>query len=165
MTRIQHMLVPIDFSPCSRRAATYSLVLGGATGARIDFVYVWEPPVFLGPEFFESVAGERSLSLSQVARGNALQSLEEFIDDLEVPDNVSIHPRVASGRVHEEILDLARSESYDLIVMGTHGRKGLAHLLLGSETEKVIREASCPIVVIRENCRTAEDKDDQPDKG
>ncbi len=150
MTAIHHILVPIDFSPCSKKAADYALFLAGATGATIDLVYVWEPPVFLGPEYFESVGKERNLSLSQVAHGNALRTLGEFAQELAIPEQIELRPKVVSGRVHEEILELARAADYDLVVMGTHGRKGLAHLLLGSETEKVIREAPCPVVVVRE---------------
>ncbi|MAE72187.1 MAG: universal stress protein [Gemmatimonadetes bacterium] len=150
MAGIHRILVPIDFSPCSKSAAEYALFLAEKTGATIDLVYVWEPPVFLGPEFFEGVHKERNLSLSEVAHGNALQTLNEFAQEIPIPDDAKVRPKVVSGRVHEEILALAASEGYDLVVMGTHGRKGLAHLLLGSETEKVIREASCPVVVVHE---------------
>lgn len=66
-----------------------------------------------------------------------------------VPAEVSVTVKVCSGRPFVEIIRYAREQGTDLIVMGSHGRSALAHLLIGSETENTVRKAPCPVLVVR----------------
>lgn len=66
-----------------------------------------------------------------------------------VPEDLNVTVKVCSGRPFVEIIRYAREQDTDLIVMGTHGRSALAHLLIGSETENTVRKAPCPVLVVR----------------
>jgi nucleotide-binding universal stress UspA family protein len=68
---------------------------------------------------------------------------------------VSVRGRLGSGDAANAILRMAEHESYDLIVMGTHGRTGLSHLVMGSVAEKVVARAPCPVLTIRQNAKPA----------
>ena len=84
----------------------------------------------------------------QANRAAARTALDRVVQDLRLP-GVAIHPDVAEGIPAEEILRAARDKDVDLIVMGTHGRTGLAHVFMGSIAEKVVRRAPCPVLTVR----------------
>ena len=83
-------------------------------------------------------------------RGQAERELTEFVSRLSIRDDIEVNQRLEAGDVDSTIIKLAQNEHFDMIVMGTHGRTGLAHLLMGSVAERVLRVAPCPVLTIRE---------------
>jgi nucleotide-binding universal stress UspA family protein len=147
---IHHILVPIDFSPYAEHALDYAIALAQRLQARVTLVHVFQlPPVV-------HVEGKRWPSST-------------LIDDLEADvrrDLEADRARITAaglegecvmvqGIPFQEILDTAKARHVDLIVMGTHGRTGLSHVLLGSVAERVVRLAPCPVLVARQPAAVA----------
>lgn len=138
-------LVPTDFSPCAKKAAEEALTLVRSFGGRVlffhalDIRYIY--PVAYGPEILlppinpEDIPGEGEW--------------QGFLFGLPFLEEVTWEKRTEEGRAAAAIVRLAEESKADLIVMGTHGRSGLAHMLLGSVAEQVVRAASCPVLTIR----------------
>jgi len=147
MARIMRILVPIDFSETSDLALAYAKDLAEALGASLHVLHVFEDPYVIGtfsPEVYGYVPeGWRETAL-QAAEENLLSrfpSSEQF--------RFNGSAQIVTGNAVKATLSYAEQEQIDLIVMGTHGRSGMAHLLIGSVTEKVVRAASCPVLTIR----------------
>ncbi|MDR3402053.1 MAG: universal stress protein [Chthoniobacter sp.] len=136
------ILVPVDFSPASLNGLRYALGLAHRMGARITVVHVVEPP---GPMArLEVDAGAYVRKLCEGARFR-LSALH-----LDVDEPVSgFDTVVRSGLSYHETVDLAREGAFDLIVMASLGRSGIADRLLGSTAERVVRHAPCPVLVVR----------------
>jgi nucleotide-binding universal stress UspA family protein len=146
MYTISRILVPVDFSPCSRAALDYGAFLGARFGAAIDVLHVWQPPRSIWePLYPMDVAQHRLVRFESTDAG---QQMKEFLAHLEGQGNLKVRGRLESGDPYETILGVAIDEAYDLIVMGTHGRTGMSHLLLGSLAEAVVRRAPCPVLTI-----------------
>lgn len=149
MKPIKHLLVATDFSDCSREAVEYALGLAERVGAEVTIAHVIERPVYF------DVGVAHSLQL----RHNVDEWLRELKDEaagrLEAltTEVRKRHPGIRSalrdGLPVDEILHAAQETSADLIVIGTHGRTGLPHVLLGSVAERVIRRAQCPVLTVR----------------
>jgi nucleotide-binding universal stress UspA family protein len=144
---IRRILVPVDFSPASRAALEYAVFLARRFDAGVEVLHVWEPPLYVGPEITITAPG-RAVTLAEFARTEASRGMEEFLASLDRAGLPSLNGRVDSGPPAATILRVATDEHCDLIVMGTRGRTGLAHALLGSVAEKVVRRASCPVVTV-----------------
>ena len=140
MIRIKRILIPIDFSETSTAAVGYGVDLAERYGAAVHLLHVIEksavPPE---PEFplgiFEgqTVARERLVDVLNAAQRKAFRS--------EVAVNI--------GSPSLEIIRYAKEHDIDVIVMGTHGRSGVSHMLMGSVAEKVVRKAPCPVLTVR----------------
>lgn len=134
----KHILVPIDFSPGAQLALDYACALAGKLGAVVHLVTA------LGP------AGELPLSakiVEELVRENA-RALEELAARC---DRVAFGaPIVEAADPRDLILAAVSRVDADLIVMGTHGRRGLSRLLLGSVAEDILRRAPCPVLAVRE---------------
>jgi nucleotide-binding universal stress UspA family protein len=142
MTRI---LVPVDFSPGSEHALAYAAALTLRVGAHLGLLHVVEDPTasawseYYVPDLArwraDLVAGaEKRIAACRAALTGA-------------PPEIDTAVRV--GHAASTIVEFARTERFDLIVMGTHGRTGLTHLLMGSVAERVVRTASCPVLTVR----------------
>jgi nucleotide-binding universal stress UspA family protein len=141
MSSIRTILYPTDFSDCSRYAFRLARILAREQGARLCILHV-KPT--LGP---------------MLAYGDALAALEpedssekllEILHRLQVSDpKVQMEHRLVDGEGAQEILRQAAEIGADLIVMGTHGRTGLDHLLMGSVAGEVLRNAQCPVVTVK----------------
>jgi len=147
MREIRRILVPVDFSECSRAALEDAAVLAERFGASIDVLHVWNTPHYVGPEFLIREPGEAGHPLEEAAISQAETEMDEFLSG--VPQRERFRVRLESGKPHETIVKLAADERYDVIVMGTHGSSGLPHVLMGSVAEKVVRNAPCPVMTIR----------------
>lgn len=133
-----HVVVPIDFSDPAEQALDYACQLAGKLGATIHLVHAIGPigELPLGPQLLDELGGERRRALEELAaRRREHATFGPPI--LEVAD-----PRDA-------ILDAVEKVGAELIVMSTHGRRGLSRVLLGSVAESVIRRAPCPVLVVR----------------
>lgn len=158
MNRIQKILVPVDFSDGSRAALEAAIVLAEACGAGIDVLHVWDVPDYGG---FETIAlqvvaeGGEARALGHWIRENVDEEMERFLKPylsggkIEEAARVVVRGRVESGRPHEVILRIAETEGVDLIALGTHGRGALARFVMGSVTDRILREAPCPVLAVR----------------
>jgi nucleotide-binding universal stress UspA family protein len=147
MFNISKILVPVDFSECSRAALSHALSLAEQHGATIEALHVAEVPSLRGELRVATESG--TTSFREYALGAAQIELAGFLSGLSSAERARISSRVEVGRPRERILDRAEHERYDLIVMGTHGRTGRAHLLAGSVAESVVRSAPCPVLTVR----------------
>lgn len=138
---IKKILVPTDFSPHSERAADYAAMLAAGFQAKIDLLHVIEP-------FPYSVTD----TMTVINHGEALKTIAvSLLDNARArlaQNGATVESHLTRGVPYQEILDRAREKKVDLIVMGTHGRTGVRHLLLGSVAEKVIHLAPCPVLTM-----------------
>lgn len=138
------ILVAFDFSGCARTAARLAVGLARRRGATLLLLHVVEPPpVELATLPVGTTGWEEDLL------GTAKAELDREAGDLR-RRGVTVETRVLFGSSSRSILEAAREARADLVVMGTHGRKGAAHLFLGSVAERVIRGAGCPVLVTHE---------------
>jgi universal stress protein A len=146
---IRTILVPVDFSEASRAALSYARDLAQALGARLDLLHVWEIPPYIPPEAMVGVPGQTAQTLSRTAQAHAEQQMQVLATEARAAGALIDQTKLESGDPARTIVEVADSGGYDLIVIGTHGRTGLGHLLMGSVAEKVVRRASCPVLSVR----------------
>jgi nucleotide-binding universal stress UspA family protein len=139
------IVVPTDFSDHSLRALAYAIGLAEKYGASVNIVYVKEPSLQVSDMAWVGV-DERSLKDEHVKE--AQQNMERIVKE-QIPPGLSADPEVRIGDAVEEIIRYADDVNADLIVMATHGRSGLSHILMGSTAEQVIRKASCPVLTLK----------------
>lgn len=136
------ILVPTDFSAGALVAVEYALALANRTGADVVLLHVMEPTVYSVDFAFTYPDIE-----AEVRRG-AIESLRQLSEGARVRGVRAEHVLVA-GTPFVEIGKVAADRKADLIVMGTHGRTGLAHAVLGSTAERVVRFAPCPVLTVK----------------
>ncbi len=146
MIKIENILFPTDFSEHSKHAFTYALSFAREYGARIVMVHVVEDVQYLANAYMFDVPMMPSFADMEQ---NRLKEMEEFIEHEVADPSVEIEKSIRHGRPFLEIIQAARDENADLIVIATHGRGGLEHVLFGSTAEKVVRKAPCPVLSIR----------------
>ena len=144
--RLKKILVPVDFSECSKKALQYAMPLARQHQAALTLLYVVQPPSFVAGEF----AGLDYSRLEDNQSTGELQRLADLVA-AEVRGKVPAETLVRTGMPVVEILEAAKVLPADLIVISTHGRTGLKHALLGSVAEDVVRRAPCPVLVVREH--------------
>lgn len=136
---IERILVPVDFSKHGRAALQHAAVLAHLFGAHLDVLHVVQSAS--PPSTFGMGAGT-SLAPALVERSQ--KAIEEVTAEI-VGADVEWETHTEMGYAAADIIRFAESSGADLIVMATHGRTGLRHVLLGSVTEKVVRHACCPV--------------------
>ncbi|MGO9834757.1 MAG: universal stress protein [Polyangiaceae bacterium] len=139
---IKRILVPHDFSDTAQCALDYALAFAEKFGAAITVVHSYEYPVLSFPE--GPVITADLIRQIQDAAGAALDGV---VSRAKRP-GIAIDSVLRQGPVWSEILAEARDARADLIVIGTHGRRGLSRALLGSVAEKVVRTAPCPVLTV-----------------
>jgi nucleotide-binding universal stress UspA family protein len=147
MITLKNILVPTDFSRPSEAALTYGRALARAFGATLHVVHVVDnvSALIYGAEAYSLSIPELQQEVEEAAR----KQLAEFSIDND-PSPVPTWQRlVTSSTPAAAIADYAGREHIDLIVMGTNGRGGVAHMLLGSVAERVVRTAPCPVLTVR----------------
>jgi len=145
---IRHILVPIDFSEGSRAALRYAVELAERLDATIDALHVWEPAPYIAPTQLIWI-GEDARSFWTHMDHSLREQLTALIAEEAAEAHIPISAQVQAGYVAQSLLERLKHGNYDLVVMGTHGRTGLSHLLLGSVAERVVRLAPCPVLTIR----------------
>jgi universal stress protein A len=141
------ILVPVDFTQCSQKAITYAVSLAIHFKCRqIILLHVAKlAPATPSPEF----AVLQTDILNQQARDDAAKQLSQWRD--QVAEHVPARMQVRVGvSTEDEIIEIARENDCDLIVMATHAKGALAHFFTGSVTENVVHHAPCPVFVVRE---------------
>ena len=143
------ILLPTDGSENAKRAGKHAIWIADASGADIIVLNVIEPyypQISALPNFSEVVFDE--------LREEGRNAVESFKRDLEqnqcngVCKNISLTTKINEGKAYMEILNTIKEEKIDLVVMGASGRHGLDRFLLGSVTERVVREANCSVLVV-----------------
>ncbi|HEX3776335.1 MAG TPA: universal stress protein [Polyangiaceae bacterium] len=149
MPSVQKILVPVDLSAASSRALAEARAFADAFGASIDLLYVWSTPTLVAPEAVITGVGINEQPLFDWIRHSANDQLAKFQANAEHA-GINVHHSICEpGDPATSIVEHAKSGHYDLVVMGTHGRTGLSHVLLGSVTEKVVRRSPCPVLTVR----------------
>jgi len=149
---IQRILVPIDFSIESLKALRYATDLATRFGAEVLALHVIEP-TYVG-RAARSFSAQPSVAAYQDAEWRiASADLELLAAELN-EEGSRVETMVKRGVPAQVIVDTAKSTPAELIVMGTHGRTGLPHMLIGSVAERVVRLASCPVLTVRRAPRT-----------
>ena len=139
---LERILVPVDFSDCSLDALEYAAVVAQQAKASLMLLHVLEP-VSYGLDFTLGHSRTR-----EQARETWTKRLEELAASLRVRQ-VPVESQLRGGLPSDSILDSARTLPCDLIVMGTHGRRGISHAFSGSVAEAVLRKALCPVLTVR----------------
>lgn len=137
-----HILVPVDFSETSRLAIDYALEVCSKFSAKLTLLHIQKPPVVPGTEL-----GFNYAEYLEHLSNTAADRLRELAASL--PASCGAQIKVLEGIPWDLIVQHAADSGADLIVMPTHGRSGLKHLLLGSVSERVVRHAHCPVLVVR----------------
>lgn len=145
MTRFNKILVPLDYSTHSDEALRTAVDLASHYGASITLTNVYEPVDRLLPEAAWVLTPEQQTRVLS-AFTDRLERSEKQARDLGA---TRVDSRLLEGEPALRIVGCASEGSFDLIVMGTHGRKGVRHMLLGSVAERVLRAASCAVLVVK----------------
>jgi nucleotide-binding universal stress UspA family protein len=143
VSSIRKILVPTDFSPGAAEALRFAVELARPIDAALTLLHAYQLPSYYFPD---GSVYTTSASVAADIISSVTSELERARRDT---DAQGVAARVSSveGQPAAAILEAARG--HDLVVMGTHGRTGLRHLLLGSVAEKVVRSASCPVLTVR----------------
>ncbi|WP_290811406.1 universal stress protein [Halovivax sp.] len=143
----RHVLVPLDGSKPSWEALDHAAA--NADGDRITVLHVVDPAegVYAGAEggYYDAEAFDRA-----VDRGEDLcERARERLREAGALDRIELETAVETGKAARTIVDYAADHGVDHVVIGSHGRKGVSRILLGSVAETVIRRAPCPVTVVR----------------
>jgi nucleotide-binding universal stress UspA family protein len=138
------ILVPTDFSEASDAALEYARILAAKFGSTLHLLHVVETPVMISSEVYIA----ESLDVQAALFEDGRKRLAERITPSDRA-RFNATSEILSGTSARTIVEYASEQSIDLIAMGTHGRSGVAHLLMGSVAEKVVRSAACPVLTVR----------------
>ena len=144
---ITNILVPVDFSPHAERAFGFAATLAHRFGAKLTLVHVvddsfvtggWSSEIYVPnvPELMENLIADADRRLATLKASAAALGL-------------TAETAVIRGRPAPAIVEHAKNGGFDLIVMGTHGRTGVSHVVMGSVAERVLRKAPCPVLTVR----------------
>jgi nucleotide-binding universal stress UspA family protein len=136
-----NILLATDFSSASEAALPHALTIAAHYGSKLYVAHV------ISPEFKDLEPSETTASIIEHDRGLTKQKLEPLLSAAR-QKGISCQPLIAEGAIWEVLLDMIQQNGIDLIVVGTHGRRGLSKLLLGSVAEEVFRRAPCPVLTV-----------------
>ena len=149
MISMHKILVPTDLSACSSHALQEAQRFAVAFSATVDVLYVWSLPTLVAPESLVTGLGVNQQPLTDLIRSSARELLTKFENEAKTAGIAVGESFCEPGEPATTIVERAKSGAYDLLVLGTHGRTGLSHALLGSVAEKVVRRAPCPVLTVR----------------
>jgi nucleotide-binding universal stress UspA family protein len=139
---IGRILVPVDFSEYSEKALSWAVTMAEQWRSHLYLCHVIPQP-----SYPHMLAGADLVEFEAKLRGTAETQLRD-LKSKQQSHGVPIDIRVVIGEPFNDICRVAEEEQIDLIVMGTHGRTGLRHALLGSVAERVVRHSPCPVLVV-----------------
>jgi len=141
--KIKRILAPVDFSRSSLKALDHLLAMFELGASEVVVIHVIEPVTYALPRFLpeptELLEEQRKVAAKQIER------IEQRLRKKKINCRSEIH----FGVVYETIIEVAKRLKADLIVVSTHGRSSLAHVMLGSVAERVVRGAPCPVLSVR----------------
>ena len=141
MFKIHTILCPIDFSDASRKAVRYAHEFAVTTRAQIFLLNVVDIPI-------ESILN--NVQLDEDLEKSALENLDVVKNEL-LSEGLRVESAVKIGDPAEVIIDHAAKLDVNLIIMGSHGKKGLSRLIMGSVAEMVLRNADCPVLIVKKH--------------
>ncbi len=141
---VKNILVTTDFSDFSTAAVEYASSFALLYGAKIHLIHVMEPGPVVGVRNVELNAATMSAELEATAQ----EEMRKFVY-WRLKNNTNLEQVILHGDPHREIVRYAQEHEIDLIVIATHGRTGLAHMLMGSVAEKIIRLSPTPVLAVK----------------
>lgn len=154
-TTIKKVLVPIDFSDYSKSALRYAVSFARSFNAEIILIYVVEPIIY-PPDFSMGQIAMPTINTDWDTR--AKEELDKLAKN-EITSNGKVKTIIKTGKPFAEIIETAKEEDIDLIIIATHGHSGVEYILFGSTAEKVVRKAPCPVLTLREPIKGFDYKD------
>ena len=145
MKQLDKILFATDFSENSEHAFDYAFTMAKKFNARLIIIHVINEPVDLRGFYVPHISFDR---LEKEIEEGAEKMLQKFCRT-NIKDFSNYQTVIVAGIPYEEILKTADEEDVSLIVLGTHGRKGIDHFLFGSTAERVVRSAKCPVLTTR----------------
>jgi nucleotide-binding universal stress UspA family protein len=142
---VHRILVPIDFSEHSKKALKYAISFAGKFNSELILVYVVEPTIYPADFSFGQVAVP---SIENELRERGKAELDNLANAL-IAESSPVKKIVRTGKPYLEIIKTAVEEGVNIIIIATHGHSGVEHLLFGGTTEKVVRKAPCPVLIVR----------------
>lgn len=138
------ILCPVDFSQFTEEILGYAAEIAKRFGSELHLLHVIPNLNYFTP--YESfLTPENLVAIERNIEGEVAKDFEKISKKLDIPFTRVIK----TGVTFVEIIDYVRDNGIDLVVMGTHGRSGIEHILIGSVAEKVVRKAPCPVLTIR----------------
>ena len=145
MKAFKNILVAVDFSPHAQEAIRTAAGIAARDDALVTIVHVYEPVAYALPEGFILYSPQQLAALTQEFE----KLLAGAKRDAEAAGARRVQTAQLQGVAAAEIIEFARKHDVDLIVMGTHGRTGVRHVLLGSVAERVMRKVRCPVLTVK----------------
>lgn len=142
------ILVPVDYSEPSAGVLRFAGEIAARTGAELIVLHVWECMPNAPPDLMVKSRDGKTRRLGDVIRENAERDMREFLAQARLPAGVVAKSRIEPGEAAKCILGLLSTGEFDMVVMGTHGRGGVKHLMLGSVAEKVTRGSPVPVMTV-----------------
>ncbi len=144
MISLKKILCPVDHSDCSKEALKYAVSFAMKDEAKLYLLHIIDIRSF--SESLDTMA-------PQIPDNETVQQLRNKLLDCipeEMRDDMDVEAIVIQGIPFVEIVSTSRKKEIDMIVMGSHGRTGISHMMLGSVSEKVVRKAPCPVLIVRQ---------------
>ena len=145
MVTLRRVLCPVDFSDTAHAALRYAVDFCQRFDAELTLLHVYQAPGFTLPEGMVVAGADVFTDLLRDIEA----ALARWREDAQRRGVRVVHTATVAGATHPEIARYADEQGFDLVVIGTHGRTGIAHALLGSTAEKVVRYAHCPVLTVR----------------
>ncbi|MBA4418164.1 MAG: universal stress protein [Syntrophus sp. (in: bacteria)] len=138
------ILYPVDFSEHTEGIVEYGVAIAKQFGAELHLLHVIPNLNYFTP--YESfLTPENMVAIERNVESGVDKDLNSIIEKIDIP----VKKVVKTGVIFMEIIDYIKTEKIDLVVMGTHGRSGIEHILIGSVAEKIVRKAPCPVLTIK----------------
>jgi nucleotide-binding universal stress UspA family protein len=145
MVSIKKILCPVDFSACSDEALKYAAYLALKESAKLYLIHVIDVRMYGHETPISFKMPEPDAETIERMK----KELKASISSQKIYEKINLETIVTVGIPATEIIKAAKEKQVDMIVMGTHGRTGLAHVIVGSVAENVVRRASCPVLTVR----------------
>lgn len=146
MIHLKRLLVATDFSSCSKKALHYAEAFSERFGSEIHLLHVVED---LSPLLPAAGPGVPVLGAAMAEIQTKADQALQAIPVAEAAAKNGVVKVIRNGSPHGEVVKYAKEAEIDMIILGTHGRTGLTHILLGSVAEKILRHAPCPVLTVR----------------
>ncbi|HET6146268.1 MAG TPA: universal stress protein [Polyangia bacterium] len=141
---VKSILVPTDFSDASAEALATAIAFARAFSARVTLIHVFVEPTYVLPPPVEMATFPFDISEIMAKVQTSLDAERQRVEKA----GIQVEAETITGRAAPEIVAYAKKIGADLIVMGTHGRSGFQHALLGSVAERVVHHSPCPVLVV-----------------